>query len=303
MTSRNKLQAGQSIIINISRSFTGWPKNLRFSSRCHCVKTPSSDKHTRKQEMSWIHVEEWYSKASILIHERTDHTHPLPPSFKERGQRVNEERAHSGTPSVISSGADPPSCFLDSTPVWEAAPICRLTQSGSGRETQLPSKRQKPPTWLKLMTVQSLLKQPAFTWNPETWNPKQSRSHCLQSNLRSSHRKKKGKKEMQMTGKQDEIFHLIFFKKWNAKPKRKKCPRSQLTWTTMSWAAWEARPRPHPSPPYPGLPGNRAKLAQPFKESNLVIGLKSPSAPFPAISPKAKKMGSNLKLRPHTLNQ
>lgn len=48
-------------------------------------------------------------------------------------------------------------------------------------------------------------------------------------------------------------------------------------------------------------PGNVRQLAQ-FQESDVVIGLGSPPALFPAIYPKAK-IGSNLNLQHRVLNQ
>lgn len=55
-----------------------------------------------------------------------------------------------------------------------------------------------------------------------------------------------------------------------------------------------------PAAPAPPPPNHPTGLT--FQESNLVIGLKSPSVRIPAICPKAK-IESNLNLQPHALNK
>lgn len=92
MTSRNKLQAGLLIIINILRSLQANLRICAFPYRRHSVKTPVFCSPSRNHEMHWIHVEQWYSKASILIHEQSRPTHPAaPPPALKKGPH-NEQR-------------------------------------------------------------------------------------------------------------------------------------------------------------------------------------------------------------------
>lgn len=140
------------------------------------------------------------------------------------------------------------------------------------------------------LTVQSLLKQLAFTWNPESVTPNRTRAiACKTTYIQVTE-----KKEMQKTGKQDEIFHLIFFFFNERNPKTTKksaCIPFSVDHNVLSCLRGRAPP---PAPAHSTLgSGNREQLPQPFKESNLVIGLKGPTAPFPAISPKVKKKKKN----------
>lgn len=80
------------------------------------------------------------------------------------------------------------------------------------------------------LTVQSLLKQLAFTWNPESVTPNRTRAiACKTTYIQVTE-----KTEMQKTGKQDEIFHLIFFSIKQIQKQQKKVPAFPSQLTTMS---------------------------------------------------------------------
>lgn len=132
---------------------------------------------------------------------------------------------------------------------------------------------------------------------PRECNPKQNPSHCLQNNLHPSHRKKKKCKRLANRMKYSTSF--FFFNQRNPKTTKKSaCIPFSVDHNVLSCLRGRGPPL---TPAHSTLgSGNREQLPQPFKESNLVIGLKGPTAPFPAISPKVKKkkkIRSNLKLR------
>lgn len=70
---------------------------------------------------------------------------------------------------------------------------------------------------------------------------------------------------------------------------KKKCPPPSPLWAESTW---------HPPPG----PWQRQAIGTTFQESDVVIGLGSPPALFPAIYPKPK-IGSNLNLQHRVLNQ
>lgn len=97
-----------------------------------------------------------------------------------------------------------------------------------------------------------------------------------------------------MTGKQDEIFHLISNQR-NAKKKKERKQERKRSACILSLVDHSHVSRlkgRHPTP----SPWQRITIGTAFQESNLVIGLKSPTALFAAIYPKAK-IGSNLNLQ------